>query len=235
MIVGVLSEDGARVGEVTLSDAIFGAKVNVPLMHQVVTAQLASARKGTHSTKTRGEVRGGGRKPWRQKGTGRARHGSTREPQWRGGGTVFGPQPRDHAPQVPKKMRAIALRSALSARAGDEKVVVVDVDFDQPKTKRAMKALEAWGASGKSLVVLDPGQGTLAYSLRNLPAVHVVVESQLNVYDVLNADVVVFTVPALDAFQTRAAELPGRRTASPAPATVAVPSPAVGDGREGDS
>src|SRR5207248_1241992 len=142
--------------------------VNGPLMHQVVTAQLAAARSGTHSTKTRGEVRGGGKKPWRQKGTGRARHGSIREPQWVGGGIAFGPKPRDHSVSVPKKMKAIALRSALSGRTAEGKVLVVeDIEFtDGPKTKRARKALEAWGATGKALLVLQGSENQVAYSFR---------------------------------------------------------------------
>src|SRR5688500_4732054 len=152
-------------------------------MHQVVTAQLAAARAGTHSTKTRGEVRGGGKKPWRQKGTGRARHGSIREPQWVGGGTVFGPKPRDYSVSVNKKMKAAALRSALSSRAAEDKILVVEdlADAQPPKTKRAVSALRAWGLQGKVLLVLRGDETSVAYAFRNLPHVHVVAQDQLNV------------------------------------------------------
>ncbi len=204
MNVQVVTPAGERSGEIALDDAIFGAKVNVGLMHQVVVAQLAAARAGTHSTKTRGEVRGGGAKPWRQKGTGRARHGSTREPQWAGGGVAFGPHPRDHSVSVPKKMKTLALRSALSDRAREERIVVVDgFELPQPKTKEAVAALKAWSVDGKVLLVLTTGDENVAYSFRNLPKVHVIAEDQLNVYDVLNADHLIFSKPALEAFQSR--------------------------------
>lgn len=204
MNVQVVNPAGERSGDVTLDDAIFGAKVNVALMHQVVIAQLAAARAGTHSTKTRGEVRGGGAKPWRQKGTGRARHGSIREPQWKGGGAAFGPKPRDYSMSVPKKMKAAALRSALSDRAGEGRIVVADgFALDKPKTKDAVAALKAWGVEGKALVVLTTGDENIAYSFRNLPQVHVLAEGQLNVYDILNADHLIFSKAALDAFQAR--------------------------------
>src|SRR5687768_7903163 len=152
MNIKILDATGATSSDIELDDAIFAAKVSVPLMHQIVTAQLAAARAGTHSTKTRGEVRGGGAKPWRQKGTGRARHGSSREPQWKGGGITFGPKPRDHSQHVPKKMKAAALRSALSVRAKDGKVLVFEgLTFEKPKTKEAIAALKAWGVDGKAL------------------------------------------------------------------------------------
>ena len=202
--VDVRTRTGGTAGTVELDDSIFAVKVSVPLMHQVVTAQLAAARSGTHSTKTRAEVRGGGAKPWRQKGTGRARHGSTREPQWKGGGVAFGPKPRDHSVSVPKKMKAAALRSALSDRAREGSVLVVDgLSFDKPKTKDAVASLKAWGADGKVLLVLTLDDINVAYAFRNLPKVHVIAEHQLNVYDVLNADKVVFMKGALDVFQTR--------------------------------
>jgi large subunit ribosomal protein L4 len=205
MNVRLVTPTGESTGEVALDDGIFGVRVNVPLMHQVVVAQLAARRAGTHSTKTRGEVRGGGAKPWRQKGTGRARHGSTREPQWKGGGVTFGPKHRDHSVSVPKKMKAAALRSALSDRARDQKVVVVDgLSYEKPKTKEAVAALKAWNVEGKVLLVLSPGEDNTAYSFRNLPKVHVIAEHQLNVYDVMNADHLIFSRSALDAFQTRA-------------------------------
>ncbi len=204
MNVNVLTPTGESSGEVALDDSIFGSRVNVPLMHQVVVAQLAAARAGTHSTKTRGEVRGGGAKPWRQKGTGRARHGSIREPQWKGGGAAFGPKPRDHSVSVPKKMKAVALRSALSTRAREQRVFVVEgLSFSKPKTKEAIAALKAWKVEGKSLLVLVEGEENVAYSFRNLPEIHVIAEHQLNVYDVMNADNLILSRGALDALQTR--------------------------------
>jgi large subunit ribosomal protein L4 len=207
--VDIRTPTGETTGQATLDDAIFGARVNGPLMHQIVVAQLAAARAGTHSTKTRGEVSGGGSKPWRQKGTGRARHGSVREPQWKGGGTVFGPKPRDYAPSVPKKMKAAALRSALSARAADGKVVVIDgLTFDPPKTKEAVATLRACGIEGKVLVVLVPDEVTVAFAFRNIPGVHVIVSHQLNTYDVLDAGTVLFTTKALEAFQAPATAQP---------------------------
>ncbi len=216
MNVPLLTEDGTQTGEVTLLDQIFAAKVNVPLMHQVVTAQLAAARSGTHSTKTRGEVRGGGKKPWRQKGTGRARHGSIREPQWVGGGVAFGPKPRDHSVSVNKKMKVLALRSALTARAAEGKILILDdLVFEDPKTRRAIKVLEACKVEGKALVVIPADAVNAAYSFRNLPDVATIVETQLNTYDVLRADTVIFFRSALDGFQVRAAEMPGKRRYTP--------------------
>jgi large subunit ribosomal protein L4 len=204
MNVGVLGATGEKRGEVSLDDAVFGAKVNMPLMHQVVLAQLAAARAGTHSTKTRGEVRGGGAKPWRQKGTGRARHGSVREPQWKGGGATFGPKPRDHSVNIPKKMKASALRSAVSVRAREGKLFVVDgIDAEKPRTKQAAASLKAWNIEGKVLLVLTRDETTVAFSFRNLPSVHVIEENQLNVYDVMNADNLIFSKSAVDAFQAR--------------------------------
>ena len=203
MNVKVLTPTGES-GEMTLDDSIFAAKVNVPLMHQVVTAQLAAARAGTHSTKTRGEVRGGGAKPWRQKGTGRARHGSSREPQWKGGGITFGPKPRDYEQGTPKKMKAAALRSALSVRARDGQLFVVDgLSFETPKTKEAIAALKAWGIEGKVLLVLTSEDRNVAYAFRNLPEVHIIAEHQLNVYDIMNADNVIFGRAAVEALQSR--------------------------------
>lgn len=242
MNVPVLSEDGATAGEVTLLDEIFDAPIRPALMHQVVTAQLAAARRGTHHTKTRGEVRGGGRKPWRQKGTGRARHGSIREPQWVGGGIAHGPRTRDHAPKTPKKMKALALRSALSDRARDGRVVVVeDLALEEPKTKRARKALEAWGVSGRVLVVLPPDARLVAASFRNLPEVSCITDDQLNTYDVLRALSVIFLRSALDAFQARSASLPGRpaegsREPEGAPAAVgaAASEPAGAEGEDAE-
>jgi len=202
--VDVRTPAGETTGQVDLDDAIFAAKVNGPLMHQIVVAQLAAARAGTHSTKTRGEVRGGGAKPWRQKGTGRARHGSTREPQWKGGGATFGPKPRDYAPAVPKKMKSAALRSALSARASEGKVVVIDgLAYDRPRTKDAVQTLKACGVEGKVLLVLTKDDANIAYAFRNIPGTHVILTDQLNTYDVLDADTVIFTRSSLDQFQSQ--------------------------------
>ena len=204
MNVDLRSPTGQTSGQVDLNDEIFSAKVNGPLMHQVVVAQLAAARAGTHSTKTRGEVRGGGVKPWRQKGTGRARHGSIREPQWKGGGIVFGPKPRNYGPAVPKKMKVAALRSALSARASEGKVVVIDgLSFERPRTKDALATLKACGVEGKVLLVLTSEDANIAYAFRNIPGVHVILTDQLNTYDVLDAGTVVFTPASLHAFQSR--------------------------------
>jgi large subunit ribosomal protein L4 len=197
--IDVRSTSGEVVGKATLDDALFGAQVNVPVMHQVVRAQLAAARAGTRATKRRGQVSGGGKKPWRQKGTGRARQGSTRAPHWVGGGVVFGPQPKDYSMKVNRKMRAVALRSALSDRAREGRIAVVDAfGFDEPKTKAGVKALDALGVSGKSLLVLEAVDMTIGKSFRNLGSVHIVTVGQLNTYDILNADWLVFTKAALE-------------------------------------
>jgi large subunit ribosomal protein L4 len=185
---------------------IFDAKVNVPLIHQVVVAQEAAARQGTHSTKRRGEVRGGGKKPYRQKGTGRARQGSTRAPQFAGGGVVHGPQPRSYAQRTPKKMKAAALRGALSDRARHGRVHVVDslVTGDVPRTKDAVAALLALtGVAAHVLVVVNVADQLTWRSLRNAPGVHLLDSGQLNTYDVLVSDHVVFTQAALDQFVAR--------------------------------
>lgn len=183
---------------------VFDVSANVPLMHQVVTAQLAAARQGTHDTKTRGEVRGGGKKPYRQKGTGRARQGSTRAPQFAGGGVVHGPTPRDYTQKTPKKMKAAALRGALSDRARAGRVLVVDslVTGETPSTKAARRALETIvGEAGRRvLAVVDREDVVSQLSLRNLPAVHLIAPDQLNTYDVLVNDVVVFTEDSLETF-----------------------------------
>jgi large subunit ribosomal protein L4 len=186
---------------------IFDAKVNVPLIHQVVVAQEAAARQGTHATKTRGDVRGGGRKPYRQKGTGRARQGSTRAPQFAGGGVVHGPHPRSYEQRTPKKMKAAALRGALSDRARHDRVHVVAglVDGEAPRTKTALSALTALtGPTAHVLVVVAAGDSVTRLSLRNVPGVHVLAEGQLNTRDVLVSDHVVFTQQALDDFVARA-------------------------------
>ena len=202
--VDVLSPEGKKGGTVELPDHVFDVTANVPLMHQVVVGQQAAARQGTHDTKTRGEVRGGGKKPYRQKGTGRARQGSTRAPQFAGGGVVHGPTPRDYTQKTPKKMKAAALRGALSdrARAGLVHVVSALVTGDTPSTKAARKAIEAvtGGANQRVLVVLGRDDETSWLSLRNLPTVHLIAPDQLNTYDVLVNDSVVFTREALDTF-----------------------------------
>ena len=191
-----------RTARVELPAAVFDAQANVALLHQVVVAQLAAARQGTHSTKTRGEVRGGGKKPYRQKGTGRARQGSTRAPQFAGGGVVHGPQPRDYSQRTPKKMKAAALRGALSDRARANQVHVVSglVDGDTPSTKTARKVLESVTQARRVLVVLNRTDEVAWVSVRNLPHVHVIAPDQLNTYDVLVNDDVVFTKDSLDVF-----------------------------------
>ncbi|MCY3560503.1 MAG: 50S ribosomal protein L4 [bacterium] len=196
--VPVRDAAGAERGTVELAADVFGIAPNVAVMHQVVTAQLAARRRGTHKTKTRSEVRGGGSKPWRQKGTGRARHGSIRSPLWRGGGVAHGPQPRNYAQSTPKKMKRLALRSALSDRAAEGKILVVeDWGLDAPSTKSAVARLEAIGAAGRVLAVLERDDTAALKSFRNLPRVHTLPADQLNTYDVLLSDVVVFTSAAL--------------------------------------
>ncbi|HLM29052.1 MAG TPA: 50S ribosomal protein L4 [Acidimicrobiales bacterium] len=189
---------GKSSGKVDLDDAFFGVQPNIPVMHQVVTAQLAARRSGTQSTKTRAEVRGGGAKPWRQKGTGRSRQGSIRSPQWRGGGVALGPKPRSYAQRTPKKMIRLALASALSDRLADGKVVVLDDwGIESPSTKQAVEALSALGVEGRVLVVLTRDDEATWKSLRNLPEVHVLSAGELNAYDVLVSDWVVFTNASL--------------------------------------
>jgi large subunit ribosomal protein L4 len=200
--VDVIGVDGSASGSVELPAEIFDAQANIPLMHQVVVAQLAAARQGTHKAKTRGEVSGGGRKPYKQKGTGRARQGSIRAPQFTGGGVVHGPVPRDYAQRTPKKMKAAALRGALSDRARDGKVSVVStfVEGDTPKTKDALRVLGSVTETQKVLVVLGRADEVNWLSLRNVPTVHLLAADQLNTYDVLVADEIVFTTDALDEF-----------------------------------
>jgi large subunit ribosomal protein L4 len=198
----VLDQAGKVTSERELPEEFFGGEINVPLMHQVVTAQLAAARSGTASTKKRSEVRGGGTKPWRQKGTGRARHGSIRSPMWVGGGVVFGPRPRDHSFPVNKKMRAAALRSALADKAKEGRVWILG-PFTETKTKAAAACLEEAGIEGRVLVVLDPeDESALAVdrAFRNLDKVAFTLYGALAAYDVLVADAVIFTQSALDRF-----------------------------------
>jgi large subunit ribosomal protein L4 len=205
--VNVVSPASDETTTVELPDAIFAAKINVPLMHQVVVAQRAAARQGTAATKTRGMVSGGGKKPYRQKGTGRARQGSTRAPQFTGGGVAHGPQPRDYAQRTPKKMKAAALRGALSDRAASERIFVVTnfVEGDAPRTKDALAVLAQVtdGATRNILVVAQSDDELTWKSLRNVPAVHLLAEDQLNTYDVLASDYVVFTEAALRTFVER--------------------------------
>ncbi|HEX6856101.1 MAG TPA: 50S ribosomal protein L4 [Streptosporangiaceae bacterium] len=207
--VKVVSPAGQAGANVQLPDEIFGAKVNIPLIHQVVVAQEAAARQGTHAVKTRGEVRGGGRKPYRQKGTGRARQGSIRAPQFTGGGVVHGPVPRSYEQRTPKKMKAAALRGALSDRAAHGRVHVVSgfISGDVPRTKdaAALVATVTGGPAHKVLVVADRSDELTWKSLRNVAGVHLIATGQLNTYDVLVSDHVVFTEDSLAQFVARAA------------------------------
>ena len=198
----VKSANGATGRSVEVPEDVFGVQVNIPLIHQVVVAQLAAARQGTHSTKTRGEVRGGGRKPYRQKGTGRARQGSTRAPQFVGGGVVHGPKPRDYSQRTPKKMIAAALRGALSDRFSHDRIHVVDslAGGDVPSTKIATTLLASISERRRVLVVAERTDSVAWKSLRNHEAVHLLAPGQLNTYDVLVSDDVVFTEAALLAF-----------------------------------
>jgi large subunit ribosomal protein L4 len=235
--VDVRTPAGSTSGSVTLPGDLFDADANVSLMHQVVVAQLAAARQGTHATKTRGAVSGGGAKPYRQKGTGRARQGSTRAPQFTGGGTVHGPTPRDYTKKTPKKMKAAALRGALSDRAREGRVHVVSafVDGDTPKTKSALATLNAVTQAKRVLVVLDREDVLNWVSLRNAPQVHLIEAGQLNTYDVLVADEVVFTETALAEYVEGRSQS-GRAGGKPDLATKVTPggvpsiAPAEGEG-----
>ena len=200
--VDVINAEGAKAGSVDLPGDIFDVQANIPLMHQVVVAQLAAARQGTAKVKSRGEVAGGGKKPYKQKGTGRARQGSIRAPQFTGGGVVHGPVPRDYAQRTPKKMKAAALRGALSDRARDGRVHVVEafISGDKPSTKAAIATLRKATESRKVLVVLSSYDEVNWLSLRNETTVHLIEAGQLNTYDVLVADDVIFTKEALDEF-----------------------------------
>jgi large subunit ribosomal protein L4 len=200
--IDVLDANGGKTGTVELPAEIFDVQVNVPLIHQVVVGQLAAARRGTHATKTRGQVAGGGAKPYRQKGTGRARQGSIRAPQFAGGGVVHGPAPRDYSQRTPKKMKAAALRGALSDRARHGRVHVVAgfLDGDSPSTKAGLAALRKFTERSNALVVVARGDELTTKSLRNVPEVHLLHADQLNTYDVLCADDVIFTQAALEEF-----------------------------------
>ncbi|MGH3446408.1 MAG: 50S ribosomal protein L4 [Nocardioidaceae bacterium] len=199
--IDVLDSTGAKSGTVELPAELFDAQVNIALIHQVVVAQMAAARQGTHDTRTRGEVAGGGRKPYRQKGTGRARQGSIRAPQFAGGGTVHGPTPHGYQQRTPKKMKAAALRGALSDRAREGRVHVIESFVtDAPSTKAAVNALAHVSERPRPLVVLARGEDLTWQSLRNVDTVHLLAVDQLNTYDVLLSDDVVFTKTAFDAF-----------------------------------
>jgi large subunit ribosomal protein L4 len=211
--VAIRSQTAVSVGDIELDATMFEAQINIPVMHQVVVAQMNARRAGTHSTKTRGKVRGGGAKPYRQKGTGRARQGSIRAPQFVGGGTVFGPLPRDHSQKVSRKARALALRSALSDRAREEKILVFeDLSFPEPKTKEAVALLRDAGVVGKVLLVLPEPDENVWKSFRNLPEAHIITVDQLNVYDVLAREYLVMTKAAVAALNARGKEVkPTRR------------------------
>jgi len=212
--VDIVSAAGEKAGSVDLPEDIFDVQVNIPLIHQVVVAQLAAARQGTHDTKSRGEVSGGGRKPYRQKGTGRARQGSIRAPQFTGGGVVHGPTPHGYEQRTPKKMKAAALRGALSDRAREGRVHIVEsfVEGDKPSTKAAVRVLTKLTERPRALIVVERGDTLTWLSLRNLERLHVLAVDQLNTYDVLASDDVIFTKGAFESFvATRSA---GRSNAS---------------------
>lgn len=197
--VAVYNSANQQVGDIELNDSVFGVEMNAGLVHQVVVMQLASRRLGTHATKTRGLVRGGGRKPWRQKGTGRARSGSTRSPLWVGGGTVFGPQPRSYAFRMPKKQRRLAIKCALSDKvASGDFIVLDDLQFDAPKTKSVVKMLGDFGVDAKSLIITLDENENVELSSRNIPGVKAINTMGLNVYDILNHTKLFITKAAIE-------------------------------------
>ncbi len=204
MLLPVKNMTGNQTGEMEVSDVVFGAPVNNSLMHQALVRQLSNARVGTHKTKSRGEVRGGGKKPWRQKGTGRARQGSTRAPQWIGGGTVFGPTPRKYTKAMPKKMHRAALRSALSVKAEAAQIVVLDgLSMSEAKTKQAVAMINALGLNGQSvLLIVAEKDANVVRSVNNLPKVKLVLSSYLNVRDLLGYDVLLMARDAVARVQT---------------------------------
>jgi large subunit ribosomal protein L4 len=250
MSLDVRGVDGGVTSSVALDEAIFGIQPNVPVLHQVVTAQLAAARSGTNSTKTRAEVSGGGRKPFKQKGTGRARQGSERAPHFTGGGVALGPKPRSYRQRTPRKMIQLALRSALSDRASDGKVVVIESwPWDVPSTKAASASLDALGLGGKVLVVLGPSDDDAYKSFRNLPAVQLIMASELNAYDILCNDWILFSTATLPggpgavepgpSAEGSAEEPSGTELLGVEPATDDEPAPSapasvVGDDREAE-
>ncbi|MDO4539890.1 MAG: 50S ribosomal protein L4 [Syntrophomonadaceae bacterium] len=196
--VALFDMRGAQIDEIELNDNVFGIEPNVAVMHQFVKMQLANKRQGTSSTKNRSEVRGTGRKPWRQKGTGRARAGSRRSPIWKGGGIVFGPKPRDYSYTMPRKMRRLAMRSALSSKVVDQQIIIVDgFDFDQPKTKVMAESLQALNAAKKTLFVSTEADINAFKSARNLEGVKVVAADFINVYDILNHETLLMTKDAV--------------------------------------
>ena len=197
--VAVYNSANQQVGDIELNDSVFGVEMNAGLVHQAVVMQLASRRLGTHATKTRGLVRGGGRKPWRQKGTGRARSGSTRSPLWVGGGTVFGPQPRSYAFRMPKKQRRLAIKCALSDKvASGDFIVLDDLQFDAPKTKSVVKMLGDFGIDAKSLIITLDENENVELSSRNIPGVKAIHTMGLNVYDILNHTKLFITKAAIE-------------------------------------
>jgi len=214
-VTTLFRKDGTDAGTIELPDELFAAPVNAAVIHQAVTAQLAARRLGTHKTKKRGEVAGGGRKPWRQKGTGRARQGSRRSPQFAGGGVVFGPQPRSYAQRLPKQMKRLALRGALTGKFGDGAVKVVeDLAMEEIKTKVLLGHLVALGVAGGHVLVVAPARAeSLELSARNVPGIDIILADSLNVVDVLRADTLLFTRAAVDAMRalpaaTEAEEVP---------------------------
>jgi large subunit ribosomal protein L4 len=229
--ITIKSAAGKDAGTIDLDDAVFGIQPNVPVMHQVVTAQLAARRSGSASTKTRSEVRGGGAKPYRQKGTGNARQGSIRAPHYSGGGVAMGPKPRSYVQRTPKKMIKLALRSALSDRASEGKVLVVDSwGWDSPRTKDAVAALGALGVEGRVLVVVDRDNASAALSFRNIPEVQLIAPGELNAYDVLCNDWIVFTedtLPMSATVETASTTDAAKSPAKKAPAKKAAPKPAT--------
>ncbi|GAB2480302.1 50S ribosomal protein L4 [Alkalibacterium psychrotolerans] len=197
--VTLFKQDGTQNGDVTLNDAIFGIEPNESVVFDAITMQRASLRQGTHAVKNRSAVRGGGRKPWRQKGTGRARQGSIRSPQWRGGGTVFGPTPRSYAYKLPKKVRRLAIKSVLSTKVADEEIIVVDgLNFDSPKTKEFRAVLNNLDVNRKALVVLEDDNEFAKLSARNIPGVKVVAPNNVSVLDVVAHDKLILTKAALE-------------------------------------
>ena len=231
--VELQSVAGKAMGQRELPDAWFGASVNVPLMHQVVVAGAAARRAGTHSTKTRGDVSGGGRKPWRQKGTGRARQGSFRAPQWSGGGVAHGPVPRDHSVRVNKKMRAASLRSALTDASVSGKLALVeDITFDAPSTKDALSLLSALDLEGKVLLVLPEPDAETELSFRNLRSVKIDYPGNLSTYDLLFADRILFTASALDRLTGETTVAPDTAPTSASRPKMAKDEPAAGEPAE---
>lgn len=203
MRVPVHNIAGEIIGEIELREDIFGVPINVPVMHQALVRQLANARLGTHKTKTRGEVSGGGRKPWRQKGTGRARHGSTREPQWRGGGIAHGPRPRSYRQKMPRKMRRLAYKSALSVKAKEGQIIVLDdLQMPAPKTREMVSILEALGVDSSALILLPERNVNVEKSANNLPDVKTLRANYLNIRDLLGYDYLIMPLGALQVIES---------------------------------